>query len=153
MRSFVGLFWNPPEPAWVGEFRRSFARLHRKVDYMALDAELVGRILAGAGALAEQARASAERETALKAQLDQALSERDSERAAEAAEDASDAEANQQLLDLANAVDTLVKGPETPAVVVPTPEEAVAVVEGDSPVETPSGDPVSDTPEATEQVV
>jgi hypothetical protein len=150
-------------PEWVWSLLQGQERLvslieslHRKVDIlMALDANVIARILAGAASLVEQAQAAAARETALNATVadlqsqltaaqagtDQAVS--DALAADDVADTAADAEANAQLLAAANALDALLTGPETPVVETPAPEDAPGVIAGDQPPTVVSEEPAA----------
>lgn len=124
-------------PSWATEMKESLRRLHRKVDLiMALDINVLNRVLAGAQALAQQARDAADREKAKDvaiADLQAKLSADDAQIAADAQ---ADEQANQSLTDTATALEGLVQGPETPpAPAVPAPVDAPAVITGDQPVD------------------
>lgn len=112
-----------------------------------IDADALHRVLAGAAALVQQGLAAAEREKAkdqaiadLTAQLGQAQTDL-------AAQAQANEAANQALVDTATAMDGLLKGPETPTVETPPPDQAPGVVDGsgDAPVVTDPG-PTADTP-------
>lgn len=143
------VFGRPPR--WAVELGWKIDILLRKVNLiMALETPVLNRILAGAASLVEQAQAAAEREKAKDAriaELEAALASSEatlaSERSADAAEDA---DANAQLQATAEAMDALLKGPETPTVETPAPAEAPAVIEGSQePVVVDPG-PVVDAP-------
>jgi hypothetical protein len=138
----------------LNQIDNRLSQIERKVAIsMALDTAVLHRILAGGGALVEAVRAGAEREKALQAKLDSVSGELASERAAELVEDEADAKANADALALADAMDNLLKGPETPTVEVPVAEDAPAVVEGSQePVVTDEG-PAADADPAADAAV
>ena len=127
--------------ATMGVILHQIEMLHGKVDaLMAFDMTVVARLVAGAGALVEQNRLLvAERDT-LKTTLGEA-------RAAEALEDQDEAAASADILAAAEAVDALLRGPETPNIPVPPIEAVPPIVDGTTPVTDQTGNPV--TPDTT----
>lgn len=126
-------------PEWAVRLQQSVDNLTRKVNLlMALDLDVINRILVGAQFLADRDKAN----QAKIADLTQKLADAG---AAEAAEDAADAKANEDAAKVADAVDALVKGNQTPTVEVPAaPADVVDVVNGDAPVVVTDPGPASD---------
>lgn len=127
-------------PPWAEDLFLKLLTIERKVNLiMALDTAVIHRILVGAQFLADRDKANQAKIQDLQSKLDAAG-------AAEAAEDAAEADANAAAAKVADEVDALVKGPDTPTVEVPSdPQAVVDVVSGDTPATVtdpgPSADP------------
>jgi hypothetical protein len=153
------LFDQTHTPAWARDIIARLTRIERLVRLdMAFDTQVVARLVAAAGALADQSKRVAAERDAYKlaaeqsgadlATVQQTLA---SERAAEADEDQAEAAATADINAAADAVLGLVNGPSTPDVTPVPIEEVPAVVDGSQPVEDDNGDAiVADGPVDTE---
>jgi hypothetical protein len=147
-------------PWWAEDLSNQLAALNRKVSaLMQFDLSILNRILVGAQFLAG-------RETQNQAKIAALTSERDQYKAAaeqagadlsalqaqEAAEDASEAQANDAATKVADEIDALVKGDQTPTVEVPAePAEVVDVVSGTT--EPTVTEPVSEVTDSSSDAV
>jgi hypothetical protein len=139
-----GLRGDPPE--WAVTLLDEFTDLRRKAETaMALDFAVLNRILVGAKFLVTQRRADQQKIEDLTRQLNDANAELGRERAAETEEDAADAKGNADANTVADEVEALINGPQTPTIEEPqTPAEVVEVVTGNTdPVVVDAG-PVAD---------
>jgi hypothetical protein len=128
-------------------------RIERKVTRdMALDSAVLNRLLVGAKFLADREKAHQDTEAALTSERDQykaaaekAGADLSSFQAEEATEDAADEAGNTAAAQVADEIDALVAGDQTPTVEHPTdPADVVDVVSGNTdPVVTDPG-PISD---------
>lgn len=139
-------------PNWVSSLFTTLYRIEQKVSFlMAVDTHVVARLVAAAGALAEQIKAV----TAERDDLRQQLSD---DQTADAASAAQDTASTSDINAAADAVLSLVNGPQTPDVTVPPIQDVPGVVDGTTPVTAPDGgivtDPVTDSaPPTSDQPV
>lgn len=119
-------------PLWAQELFDSVRSLHQKVNLiMAVDQTVINRILVGAQFLADRDKANQAKIAQLTQDKTDLQNQLGQEQAAEAAEDAQEQAANDAAAKVADEIDALVKGPDTPDVQVPTdPGQVVDVVTG-----------------------
>lgn len=118
-------------PPWAAALIQTVHNINRKVNIiMALDANVLHRILAGAASLVQQVQAGLDREAALKQQLSDAQGTVAAEQAKDADQALVDQQANDQLKATADALEQLLQGPQTPTVETPAPDQAPDVING-----------------------
>jgi hypothetical protein len=135
-------------PRWAHPLIEAVRRIERKVNtIMALDLDVLHRILVGAQFLADREKANQQKIADLTTQLTAAQDQLGQATAAEAAEDEAEQAANTAATTVADTIDSLVKGPDTPTVEQPAdPGQVADVVTGDAPVVVTDPGPTADTP-------
>jgi hypothetical protein len=125
-------------PSWASQLFTTLYRLEGKVNLlMAVDTQVVARLVAAAGALAEQTKVVTAERDALKTQLSD-------EQAADVTSAAQDSASTADINAAADAVLSLVNGPSTPDVTPVPIEDVPGVVDGSTPVTAPDGGDVAE---------
>lgn len=132
-------------PEWAYSLFSQLNKIEWKVSLlMAVDTQVVAKLVAAAGALADQSKKVAAERDQYKALADQEglqISDLQGQLSTSAATDAASTDA---INAAADAVSSLVDSPSTPDVAVPPIEDVPGVVDGTTPVTAPDGGDVAE---------